>query len=116
MEVQSIADQLVRLCREGKNQEAKDLFYADDIVSIEGNGESSKGIKALAVKSQAFYNSIVSFNGITISNPIVAKDHFAVQISMDLTAQNGYNLVMNEIAVYTVKDSKIVTEQFFYNS
>ena len=49
MSVKEIADELITLCREGKNREAIERFYADDIVSTEAMGPDpvSKGIEAI---------------------------------------------------------------------
>ena len=51
MKIQQIAEEVVKLIREGKNKQAKDIFYAADIVSIEGNGDKSEGIEAIYQKS-----------------------------------------------------------------
>ena len=39
MPIQSVVRSLVDLCRQGKNIEAIDRYYADDIVSIEPAGK-----------------------------------------------------------------------------
>jgi hypothetical protein len=52
MNIQQIAGEVIKLIREGKNKQAKDTFYADDIVSVEGNGDKLQGIKAIYQKSQ----------------------------------------------------------------
>ena len=51
MNITEIAAEIVKLIREGKNKQAKDLFYADNIISIEGNGNKSEGIEAIHQKS-----------------------------------------------------------------
>lgn len=38
MHIQQIAEEVVKLIKEGKNKQVKDTFYADNIVSIEGKG------------------------------------------------------------------------------
>jgi hypothetical protein len=43
MEIQQIAEAVIKLIRERKNGQAKDTFYADHIVSIEGNGDKQRG-------------------------------------------------------------------------
>jgi len=48
------------------------------------------------------------------NEPIVAGNHFAVLMGMDVTMKGAGRMKMDEIAVYEVKDGKIVKEQFFY--
>jgi hypothetical protein len=46
--------------------------------------------------------------------PIVAGNHFSVAMGMDATMKGMGRVKMDEIAVYEVKDGKIVKEQFFF--
>jgi len=116
MEIQQIAEKVVKLIREGKNGQVKDTFYADDIVSIEGNGDKIEGIDAIHKKSADWGFQISAVQSASVSEPLVAGDHFALHIKMDISYKNGYRAVMDEIAVYEVKDGKIVFEQFFFKS
>jgi hypothetical protein len=44
----------------------------------------------------------------------VGGTHFAVAMGMDVTMKGAGRLNMDEIAVYEVKNGKIVKEQFFF--
>jgi len=114
MNIQHIANEVVKLIREGSNKQAKDLFYADDIISIEGNGDKAEGINAIHQKSADWGAQIAEVHSASVSDPLVAADHFALHIKMDISYKNGYRAVLDEIAVYHVKDGKIVFEQFFF--
>jgi len=48
------------------------------------------------------------------NQPQVAGNHFAVAMGMDVTMKGQPRMTMDEIAVYEVKNGKIVKEQFFY--
>jgi hypothetical protein len=48
------------------------------------------------------------------SEPIVAGNHFAVAMGMEATMKGQGRSKMDEIALYEVKDGKIVKEQFFF--
>jgi len=115
MKIQQIAEEVTTLIREGKNKQAKDLFYADNIISIEGNGDKSEGIEAIHQKSIAWAAQVAEVHAVSVSAPIIAADHFALNIKMDISYKNGHRAVMDEIAVYEVGDGKIVFEQFFFN-
>ena len=48
------------------------------------------------------------------NQPQIAGNYFAVAMGMDVTMKGQGRMKMDEIAVYEVKDGKIVKEQFFY--
>ena len=117
MNTQEVANQLVSLCREGKNMEAVQSLYADNIVSIEPAGapvEVTEGKEAVIAKTQNFYSMVEEVHGGTVSDPTVVGDHFTVSMGMDITMKGMGRTEMNEICVYEVKDGKIVREQFFF--
>jgi hypothetical protein len=116
MKIQQIASEVVKLIREGNNKQAKDLFYADNIISIEGNGDKLEGIDAIHQKSIDWAAQVLEVHSASVSDPLIAADHFALNIKMDISYKNGDRGVMNEIAVYEVKDGKIVFEQYFFKS
>jgi SnoaL-like protein len=116
MNIQQIAGEIVKLIREGKNKEAKGTFYADHIVCVEGNGDKLEGIEAIYQKSNDWAGQVSEVHSASVSEPMVAADHFALNIKMDISYKNGYRAVMDEIAVYEVNDGKIVFEQYFFKS
>jgi len=116
MKIQQIAEEVAKLIGEGNNKQAKDLFYADDIISVEGNGDKLEGIEAIHQKSIDWAAQISEVHAASVSEPLIAANHFALNIKMDISYKNGYRAVMDEIAVYEVNDGKIVFEQFFFKS
>src|ERR1700761_5570777 len=114
MKTEQLAHEVVNLIREGKNKQAKELFYADNIVSIEGNGYKVEGIDAIHQKSADWAAQVAEVHSASVSEPLVAANHFALNIKMDISYKNGHRAVMDEIAVYEVEDGKIVFEQFFF--
>ncbi len=120
MTTQQVADRLVTLCREGKHDEAREELYSSDIVSTEPfSGPEMpaeiKGIEAVRSKSEWWYAN-VEWHGGTVEGPLVSDTHFAVRFYMDVTdRKSGRRSQMAELAVYEVKDGKIVSERFFYS-
>ncbi len=117
MTTAEVANQLVNLCRQGKNLEAIETLYADDVVSREMPGapnELTTGIKAVFQKGEEFFSSIEEVHSSSVSDPEIAGNHFSVHMGLDATFKGGGRMPMDEIAVYEVKDGKIVNEQFFY--
>jgi ketosteroid isomerase-like protein len=123
MDTKQVGDRLVALCREGKNIDAISELYSPDITSVEamgGDGTMSRemnGLDAVRGKNQWWYENHEVHSANT-DGPYPHDDRFAVKFSYDITAKSGpmagNRFTMNEVALYTVKDGKIVREEFFY--
>ncbi len=117
MTTQELAQDFVALCKAGKFDEAGDRHWSPDVVSIEPMGPEpeSRGLDAVLGKRKWWYDNHEVHGG-GAEGPYVNGDQFAVEFSMDVTAKaSGQRMQMKEIALYTVKDGKIVEERFFYN-
>jgi ketosteroid isomerase-like protein len=116
----AVAQELVTLCRAGRNLDAINNFYAPTVVSIESVGTDeypaeTRGIDAIRAKNERWFreNEVHSAN---VIGPFVGEDQFAVQYDFDVTNRpSGRRMQMSEMALYTVKDGKIVREHFFYH-
>jgi ketosteroid isomerase-like protein len=115
---ESVARELVQFCKAGKNLDAIGKLYAPDIISIEPHdfeGMSAKmtGIDAIRKKNEWWFENFET-NSHEVDGPFVNGDQFAVKYLFDTTnKKTGERSQMTEIAVYTVKDGKIVQERFF---
>jgi ketosteroid isomerase-like protein len=116
----SIAQELVTLCRAGRNLEAIDKLYSPKIVSVEPAGTETMpaemtGIEAVRGKNQWWFDNHEVHRSEAIG-PFVGEGQFAVKHAFDVTSkQSGQRFQLEEMALYTVKDGKIVREEFFYN-
>jgi ketosteroid isomerase-like protein len=117
----AVAQELVNLCRAGRNLEAIDKLYSPRIVSIESAGSEEmpaemSGIEAIRQKNQWWFENN-EVHKAEANGPFVGENQFAVQYTFDATFKpTGQRTEMSEMALYTVKDGKIVREQFFYNA
>jgi ketosteroid isomerase-like protein len=117
MNTEEVAQKVVELCRRQAWREAIDTLYADDIVSLEAHNPSGgspemRGIEAVREKSDWFLNSM-EVHSAKVGEPFVAHDRFVVQFDLDATDKNAKKrFQMSEVGVYTVKDGKIVREEF----
>jgi hypothetical protein len=118
-----IGKKLVQLCQAGKNMEAIDTLYAPNIVSIEAGSPDGKsprtdGIAGVKGKSEWWVNNHEVHSG-ECKGPWPHGDRFAVYFKYDVTPKSGpmkgKRFVMEETALYTVKNDKIVQEEFFYH-
>lgn len=117
MSTQEVAEKVVELVRQQAWYKALDTLYDKDIVSVEASaseGESAekRGIDQLRGKIDWWLNAmeVHSFNA---KGPFVAHDRFVVQYDADVTEKNSKKrFQLSEVGVYTVKNGKIVREEF----
>jgi ketosteroid isomerase-like protein len=118
----AVAEELVSFCRAGRNLDAVNTLYSQDIVSVESMGNEAmpremKGIDAVRGKSE-WWSANNEVHAAKIDGPFVGDDNrFAVYYNYDVTFKpTGKRNNMEEMALYTVKDGKVVREQFFYRT
>ena len=117
MNAQEVANRLVLLCREGRNVEAINELYDDNVVSHEPEGSPMKekiGKQAVLDATNQWFDSVQELHNSYISNPIVGGNFFACTMKVDATYKEHGRNVMDELCVYEVKDGRIVRDQFFY--
>ena len=118
--VATVANELVALCREGRNLDAIDRLYATDIVSIEPVGNEvmpaeMKGRDAIRKKNEWWFENYEVHRAEALG-PFIGEKQFAVSYDFDVTHRpSGQRSAMSEMALYTVRDGRIVREQFFYH-
>jgi ketosteroid isomerase-like protein len=117
MNTLEIATAFTALLKEGKHAEAAAQFNAPDIVSIEADDEGApirfEGAEAVAAKAKEWMEKN-DVHSVEVEGPFVNGDKFMVEFDMDVTdKESGERMEMEEIALYTVRDGKIVEEQFF---
>jgi hypothetical protein len=119
MSVKTVAERFVELCREGKNFDVMRTMYAPNIVSVEGDGAETAGQAAVIRKSEQ-WAEVNTFHGETVRGPFFnggthREGQFAVFFNLDITRKaTGTRLTLEEVGLYTVKDDKIIREQFYY--
>ena len=118
MSIQTVAKKFVEMCNQGKNFDVMRTMYAADIVSVEGDGKETAGQGPVIKKSEDWVSD-KTFNGETVAGPFfngANPDQFVVFFTLDVTPKaTGQRTLLEEVAVYTVKDDKITREQFFYD-
>lgn len=105
---------LVELFNQGKADAWIQDQWAKDVVSIEGSGEVHKGKKAILGKWEWWMGQNEVLGG-TAEGPFVGGTGFAVKFRIRVRDRaSGKEMDMAEVAVYTVKNGKIVQEEFMY--
>jgi ketosteroid isomerase-like protein len=120
MNTMDIAKQLVELCRQGKNMEAVNTLFADDIVSVEagappGMERAAHGIAAVRAKSE-WWMANHEIHSAAVTGPWPHDDRFVVGFQYDVTNKpSGQRMKLDEVGLYYIRDGKIVREEFFYS-
>lgn len=123
MTTKEIADQLVALCRAGRNLEAVDTLLSADVVSVEARGDETmpaqmSGRDVIRGKNQ-WWVANHRIHSAEVKGPFPNGDRFAVIYNFVVTPlagpMAGKKVRMEEVALYTVGDGKITREEFFYD-
>src|SRR5262245_9597490 len=117
-----VGKKLVELCRAGKGKQAIDELYSPNIVSIEAADmgeipQRMEGINAVRGKTDWWEANHKVHSGEAFG-PYPHGDQFIVHFKFDVTATGGKmagkRMQLDEAALYTVKNGKVVQEEFFY--
>lgn len=117
----AVAQELVELCRAGKNLDAIEKLYSPQIVSTESMESETMpakltGIDAIREKNKWWLDNN-EVHSSEVNGPFVGEREFAVQYTFDTTFKpTGERMKMTEMALYTVEGGKIVKEHFFYKT
>ena len=121
MKTMEIANKLVDLCRQGKNDEALNTLFADTVISVEagmppGMEREAKGLAAVTAKGE-WWRANHEIHSATVTGPWPHDDKFVVGFRYDVTNKSsGNRMMMDEVGLYYVEDGKIVREEFFYDT
>ena len=119
MTVNEIAQKLIAFCKKDDFIGAQKELYSDDVISIEPEGshgfdKETKGLKAVNKKIEEFMSSVEENYGNEVSEAVIGGNSFAISLAMDIKMKGQDRMTMKEICVYTVKDDKIILEQFYW--
>ncbi len=122
MDVKEVGTKLVELCKQGKNREAVETLYGENIVSVEAQAAAGmpakmEGIDAIRGKHE-WWVANHEIHSASAEGPFVNGDRFSAIFEYDVTAKDGpmkgKRFTMKEVALYTVEDGKVVREEFLY--
>ena len=118
MNATEVGTQLVAFCKEGKYEEVYGALYSPEIVSIEASGPNReyRGFEGIKAKND-WWEATFEVLGMEVVGPYPhGEDEFAIRFIMETKhRESGEVNKMDEVAVYEVKDGKIVKEKFYYS-
>lgn len=120
MTTQDVANRFNELAQTGQWTQIQNELYAENCVSVEPahaatmGMSNAQGLDAIKKKGEAFEQMVEEMHGGYTTAPVIGGNFFSVGMGMDCTMKGAGRVKMDEVAVYEVKDGKIVREQFFF--
>lgn len=120
MTTMEIGRKLADLCRQGRNLDALDTLFADDLVSVEAGGppgmnREARGLAAVKAKATWWIQNH-EIHSASVTGPWPHDDKFILGFNYDVTNKpSGQRMRIDEMALYYVSNGKIVREEFFYS-
>ncbi len=115
-----IANDYASMLAAGDTLAAAQKYWAADIMCFEPDQSQSDEPRLVIGKSAALarlkrWLENNAMSDILVDGPFITGDQFALFIDMEITRRaTGIRELFSEIATYTVRDSQIVEERFFY--
>jgi SnoaL-like domain len=117
MTTEEVAKKVVELVRKQAWYEALDTLYDDNIVSVEaysagGGPTETRGKEGVRGKIDWWVNAM-EVHSFKASEPFVGHDRFVVQYDAEVSdKKTKERRKLSEVGVYTVKNDKILREEF----
>ena len=108
--VQAVIDGILA----GKILETFDAYYADDVVMSENKKDERVSKAKNREYELQFLGNIQDFHGAKVGRTLVDGDNSAVEWTFDVTFKGGSRVVMEQVALQTWKDGKIIREDFYH--
>jgi hypothetical protein len=116
MSTEEVAKKVMELVRKQAWYEALDTLYDKDVVSVEagldGSPPETRGKEGVRGKIDWWVNAM-QVHSFEANGPFVAHDRFVVQYDAEVSdKKTKERRKLSEVGVYTVKNGKIVREEF----
>jgi ketosteroid isomerase-like protein len=110
--------ELVSYIQNGRIIEAMHEFYADDVRMQENNSPPTTGLAANVERERQFLAYVKQWKGVDVDAVAVdaARGRTLVQSRLEFEAVDGKTVKMDQVAVQTWRDGKIVHEKFYYDT
>jgi hypothetical protein len=118
--IDDIARDFTAMLRLGQFEAAGETFWSPDVTSVEPEALSGATPAAVSGKAAARAKRSARFgtariDDLGIDGPFVTGDQFALFLDMLLTdPASGQAQPFAAIAIFTVRDGRIIEERFFY--
>lgn len=120
MTTMDIAKKYVELASKHQHETILETLFSADVVSVEagappGKSAEVKGRAAVAQKGQEWAKDH-EIHSAKCEGPWPHGNRFIVRFTYDVTNKpSGQRMTMDETALFTIENDKIVREEFFYS-
>jgi len=114
--IRSNVEQLVELVEQGNLLEAFERFYAEDVAMRENTNPPTVGKAANRQREIEFVNSVREVHQSRAAFVAVDGDRAVIGWELEFTNKDGQRLRLDQVAVQTWQDGRIVDERFVYDS
>jgi ketosteroid isomerase-like protein len=115
MSIKSKVNHLIALVEQGQMLEAIVTYYADDVAMQENLDPPTVGLAANLERERQFFASLLSVK-FRAASVIVEGDRAAINWVFDYTTADGQRYRMDQMAVQTWRDGKIIHERYIYDT
>ena len=120
-DMKTVAETLVKYCQNGETHKGLNELYANNAVSVEAfpmpgaDSAETAGLDGIRGKHDWWYGAHEVHSSSAEGPYLHGPDRFGIIFEMDVTnKETKERIQMKELGLYTVKDGKIVREEFFY--
>lgn len=118
MTTADVAKRFYELAQLGNWDRIQEELFSQDARSIEPAHapglKSVTGLDKIKAKARDWESTIEKAHGGYCKEPQVAGNYFTCTMGADLTMKGQGRVMLEEVAVYEVREGRIVSEQFFY--
>ena len=109
---------LVSYVQNGRIIDAMYEFYADEVSMQENHNPPTTGLAANVEREKQFLAYVKQWKGFDVDAVAVdaARGKTLVQSRVEFEAVDGKTVRMDQVAVQTWRDGKIVNEKFYYDT
>jgi hypothetical protein len=105
----------VAAVRDGRYVEAIEAFYAEDSTMRENLGPARTGRAMLIEHERAVLGSLRNMVTKHVGPVLIDGDHVAIRWVFEMTLPDGSLRQLDELALQTWRDDRIIAEQFYYD-
>ena len=92
---------------------AVDRYFADEVVTQEGNAAPVRGKATNRANLEAFLSSLRAFNGATLHSYGLSEDVTLSEYTFDLVAEDGSSLIWNEVIRRRWANGQVIDERYY---
>jgi hypothetical protein len=111
--LEALIEDFDRMVLAGDILGAVDRYFADEVVTQEGNAAPVVGKAANRARLDAFLSSLRAFNGATRHSYGVGEDVTLSEYTFDLVTEDGAPLIWNEVIRRRWANGQVVDERYY---